>query len=335
MKKSDVWEIDHNEFKLLLNSEAQLRFLLRYAILAPSSHNSQPWAFGIKGTTIVVFPDKKRTLPVSDPLNRNLYIALGCSIENVHIAADYFGFKTNVELFPKESPEAVAKISLEKIREEVGDPDHLIFSIQRRRSNRGSYENQLPPQEVLAHLKNLASGEVFADFISDQKVKTQVVKFLMDFREDSFANRKFRAEMADYKRNNFSYSSVGIPGFTMGFGNLFSIVAPTLIRYMNIMRFIREPETALLTQHTPLFGVISSLGHDPKSWIAVGRLFGKILLELEKQGLQSSISALPLKGEELQHILGVAYVPQIFFRFGYAKTTPRHSPRLSVEKLLV
>ena len=46
-RNHDSWDISEQEFPEGGSIEAQLRFLLRFAILAPSPKNSQPWAFAI------------------------------------------------------------------------------------------------------------------------------------------------------------------------------------------------------------------------------------------------------------------------------------------------
>lgn len=38
--------------------EVHLKSLLAYAVLAPSSHNSQPWRFIVDGPTIAVCADR-------------------------------------------------------------------------------------------------------------------------------------------------------------------------------------------------------------------------------------------------------------------------------------
>lgn len=57
----------------------KLHFLLRYAILAPSGHNSQPWLFKIVGNNniIEVYADRSRALPLVDPDERELIISCG------------------------------------------------------------------------------------------------------------------------------------------------------------------------------------------------------------------------------------------------------------------
>jgi len=51
-----VWDIDAGEFPTDGPVEDQATFLLRYAILAPSSHNAQPWAFDVAGNELTSSP---------------------------------------------------------------------------------------------------------------------------------------------------------------------------------------------------------------------------------------------------------------------------------------
>lgn len=53
-----------------------------YASKAPSGHNTQPWKFHITDSTITVLPNLDVALPVVDRNNRELFISLGCAVEN-------------------------------------------------------------------------------------------------------------------------------------------------------------------------------------------------------------------------------------------------------------
>ena len=66
------YEVDEQAFPLYDAVQEQFLFLLRYAILAPSSHNTQPWKFRPTGDGVAVYADYSRRLPVVDPGNREL-----------------------------------------------------------------------------------------------------------------------------------------------------------------------------------------------------------------------------------------------------------------------
>ena len=74
----------------------QMRTLIHYATLAANGHNTQPWKFAIQENAIEIHPDTTRRLPVVDPDNRELWISLGCALENLLIAARAGGFNPEV-----------------------------------------------------------------------------------------------------------------------------------------------------------------------------------------------------------------------------------------------
>ncbi|MGI8858361.1 MAG: GNAT family N-acetyltransferase [Thermomicrobiales bacterium] len=58
------------------------------ARIAPSAHNTQPWRFApLADGHIVVRWDPARTLPVSDPTSRDLYLGLGAAVESARLRA--------------------------------------------------------------------------------------------------------------------------------------------------------------------------------------------------------------------------------------------------------
>lgn len=61
-----AWDVKIEDFFNLKTSNEKLRFLLNFAVLAPSSHNSQPWRFEVGEGMIKIFPDLSRRLPESD-----------------------------------------------------------------------------------------------------------------------------------------------------------------------------------------------------------------------------------------------------------------------------
>ena len=72
-------------------------FMVEYAIKAPSGHNTQPWLFRINENNIEIHPNFDRALPVVDFDNRELFISLGCALENLCITALEKGYDYDVE----------------------------------------------------------------------------------------------------------------------------------------------------------------------------------------------------------------------------------------------
>ena len=101
LRKKKVWEVSEKDFPETGTIEAQLRFLLRYAILAPSVKNSQPWVFSVQDNRIHLIADLDRGQPVADPTRRELFISMGCALENLLVAAEHFGFRAWGQLLPR------------------------------------------------------------------------------------------------------------------------------------------------------------------------------------------------------------------------------------------
>src|SRR5512138_3471222 len=77
-------------------------------ILASNPHNSQPWIFRITESTIDLFADRERQIGTIDPFLREMYIGLGCAVENMLLAAGAEGFSAALQLMPDPTEETHA-----------------------------------------------------------------------------------------------------------------------------------------------------------------------------------------------------------------------------------
>jgi hypothetical protein len=60
-----------------IRNDADLADMIRYATLAANGHNTQPWKFQIKNSTVTILPDFSRQTPVVDPDDHHLFASLG------------------------------------------------------------------------------------------------------------------------------------------------------------------------------------------------------------------------------------------------------------------
>lgn len=63
---SDPWKVSDRAFPATGSIDEQLRFLLNYAILAPSKHNTQPWLFHVDHNRVELSADQTRVLSLVD-----------------------------------------------------------------------------------------------------------------------------------------------------------------------------------------------------------------------------------------------------------------------------
>lgn len=118
--------------------------LVRAGILAASPHNTQPWLFEVVPDEITVYADTRRHLGLMDPYFREMYIGLGCAIENMVLAGAAEGYAVAVELAEGELSETlgaqtrlpVARLTLTQA---LAETTSLYDAIPRRRTNRYPY----------------------------------------------------------------------------------------------------------------------------------------------------------------------------------------------------
>ena len=78
------------------------RRTLSYAILAPSSHNRQPWIVDLReADSITLYVDRERLLPMTDPWFRQIMVGQGTFIESLLIALREGGMAPQLQLFPQ------------------------------------------------------------------------------------------------------------------------------------------------------------------------------------------------------------------------------------------
>lgn len=117
------------------DARAVRRELVRDATLAPSSHNTQCWKFGLGDRSISIMPDDQRRCPVVDPDDHHLFVSLGCAAENLVQAAAAMGFRGEAVFNPGTNESL--EISLVRATE-VRTP--LFEVIPRRPSTRGEFD---------------------------------------------------------------------------------------------------------------------------------------------------------------------------------------------------
>ena len=106
---------------------------LAHALLAPNPHNRQPWLVALSGTDrITLYRDERRTLPMTDPFHRQLFIGLGAFTELMVIAASADGYAVDLDILPEGDAGPIFTATLRRHAE----TDPLAAHILNRRSTK-------------------------------------------------------------------------------------------------------------------------------------------------------------------------------------------------------
>lgn len=124
------------------------RWALGYAILAPNSHNRQPWIADLREPdAITLYVDRERTLPMTDPWYRQIVVSQGTFIESLVIALRERGLDPAVQLFPQGefAPREVDDRPVARITWKAGGTkDPLFASLLRRQTAKVDYDMSRP-----------------------------------------------------------------------------------------------------------------------------------------------------------------------------------------------
>ncbi|HEX9028557.1 MAG TPA: twin-arginine translocation signal domain-containing protein, partial [Anaerolineales bacterium] len=175
------------------------RPLIAAAILAPSGHNTQPWKFSVQGQTLRIFPDKNRSLAVVDPEDRELYISLGCALENLLVAAAHAGFAGEPIYFPPGQPECIQV----ELSAAPASSDPLFDAIRSRQSTRDRYDGKPVPNSVLNQLGVLSpEREINTQLFTSAASIEPLVEWVMAGDRSQYADPAFIAELTAWVRFN-------------------------------------------------------------------------------------------------------------------------------------
>jgi hypothetical protein len=332
---SNPWIIDEADFYELETHRAQMQFLLRYAILAPSGHNTQPWTFRITGDGVQVFADTSRRLMIVDRNDRELLLSVGAAIANFRVAAAHFGFETTVA-YETRSLESLPVATI-LVRETCG-PDAglaaLFPAIRKRHTNREPFDEQpLEPTALQAICDWIDANSDTLRLILPRD-KERVAELVEGAERALIARPAYRAELAEWVGNE---RNDGLTAEALGMPPLLAGIAPWLIRNFDGGGF-QAPRVADLTRTASMLVVVTS-DEDQAELVKAGERFELLLLTTTRFGLQYSFLSAPVEVDEtrerLRLLIGGSRQPQLLLRIGSATTPAQPTRRRAVENVIL
>lgn len=341
----EIRDINDSDFFQLKSSDEKIKFLLRYAILAPSTHNSQPWLFKIKNNGCEIYNNQEIKIIEADPLGRDLYVSFGCLLENLIIAAEYFGIFKETRYSGDGQDNLIAEIVFKNLdlpsppasRDKT--PSRLLTAIKKRINSRGLFENKEVAAEFVQRINGLNSFpglELY--FVSEKSKIKKLAELTAQGLMAAYQNPKFRQEMSGWMHSSFSKKRDGLPGYSLRMPALISLIFPFLVRRFNMGKRVGKLNY-LSASSAPLIAVIGARENSRKNWLDTGRLVERIMLEAQTAGLKTSIFVAAIEiGElykEVQKVLASDLIPQLLICVGYMNFEQKPSPRHPAESKII
>lgn len=324
-------DLSIQDFPRIYPIQKQLRFLIRYAILAPSTRNTEPWRFTIETNQVRLRADLTRWQQVCDADRRELYLSLGCALENLLVAAEQVGFRYSVAYLPGQPDESVAAaVAFLPGGGRSPKRDALrLETIVARRTARGRYSDQAVSDDDRRALQRCASERgVSLTFVEEPAIKQAVEQLSTTAHEISFANPAFRHELAQW----IGEGAFGTPWPLSQAGKL-AVGQPMAARQLARL-------DALALESSPLLALISSAQDDRMAQIKSGQVLERLWLTATARGLGLQPLSVPLElpvlRNELTKVTG-ARLPwaQQLVRIGHPRHGNGHqTPRRPLDEVL-
>ena len=330
--KKDMWEVSEHDFPGSSPIEAQLRFLLRYAILAPSTRNSQPWAFSVQGNRIHLIADFRRGQSVADPNRRELYVSLGCALENLLVAAEHFGFRHGVTYFPEQGhAELVATVTFAP----GGAPSEArlgatVAALLRRHNDNGVFRSAPVPEQLRLRLMACAvEPDLQLHLTDDRHFRRWINALTLEADRVEFADPAFRKELSYW----IGQGAFGTPPVMARLGR-------AVVSRVNLAEPVARQDHAIV-ESAALLGLISATGDSHLVHVRAGQLFERVWLTATAMGVSIHPMSQTMRHPELRAAVGellpsLSWTPQHLFRVGFSsREEGHHTPRRPVEDVLI
>jgi hypothetical protein len=313
----------------------RMRELVRYATLAASGHNTQPWRFSVREDAIEIRPDLTRRLPAVDPQDRELWISLGCALETFRIAAGADGLATMVT-YPDAAE--VIRVQLTADRANSG----LLFdAIPQRQNTRSAYDGRPVRSADLDHLRGLELEHgVGLHLVTSPAELETVLGYVNQANLSQYADEAFRSELIEWVRFNRREAMATLDGlYSQCTGN------PSVPQWLGRLFVARmkpqeqaDADAAKLRSSAGVF-LVTSTTDDRSAWVRTGQVYTRLALTMTSLGIRSAFLNQPIEiaavRGQLPQALGLgASVPQLLVRFGHAPAMP-WSLRRPVDDVIV
>lgn len=321
------WDVSEADFPTEGTASDKLRFLINYAVLAPSSHNSQPWLFDISGDTLTLYADRTRVLPVMDPHDRELVISCGAALALLRISMHHFGYADSVQTFPDpERPDLLARVNLAAGHEPTPEDELLFGAILTRGTNRRPYDSRPVPDQIVEELQAASDSECAQlRTVGDEDARNALALLIAEADRVQWSDKRFRNEVAAWVRPNISVSYDGIQSEALDYGDFTSYTVPQIIRTFDLGNG-QAAKDLELASGSPLLAVLATDTDTTTAWLATGQALAKVLLRAAAQGLSASYLNQPIEiaslRKKVQEVTGCATYPQIVLRMGYGPEVP-------------
>lgn len=316
----------------------QMHDLVRQAVLAPSSHNTQCWRFHVAEELIAISPDLTRRCPAVDPDDHHLFVSLGCATENMVHAALAAGFHANARF--DSVGDGLIAVNLEPTQKRITP---LFQAISERQCTRGDYDSQPISSAELRQLELAGAGDgVSVRMLTARPAMESVLEYVVAGNTVQMNDPAFVAELKAWIRFGADEALRSGDGLFAGAsGN------PALPRWIGsrLMNLFFTPKSeneryARQIRNSAGIAVFVSERNDKAHWVEAGRCYERFALQATALGIRNAFLNQPVEvgaiRPQFANWLGIGpnERPDLVVRFGRGPAMPL-SMRRPVQAVLI
>lgn len=299
--------------------------LVQVALLAPSSHNTQPWLFRLDDRVVDLLADRTRALPVNDPQDRELTISCGCALFNLRVAAAAAaGLEAKVELLPDAAEaDLLARVRLTRAADVRALAD-LVAATTERRTYRERFATAAVDPGALRSLVEAAASEgATLTVLEGAGQRRDAAALVAEGDAMQWSNPSWRRELAAWMHPRRRGDGLTLPALAIP-------VAQVVVRTFDMGHGVAAKDRQIADEAGAL-AVLASEGDGPQDWLTVGQALQRLLLVGVRLGLQASYLNQPVQvtalRPKLQQITGCSGHAQVLLRLGVPTRALPAAPR--------
>ena len=299
--------------------------LVRYATLAPSSHNTQCWKFSIDDKAITIVPDLSRRCPAVDPDDHHVFVSLGCAAENLVQAALAHGLGGDTTF---DGTRNIVRVALSPT---TAQDSVLYQAIPARQCTRADYDGKPLSGEELGLLERAGtSGEVRLLMLTEPVRMERVLELVVQANTAQMADPAFIKELKTWVRFNGADAVRTRDGlYSVASGNP---SVPTWIGDMAFGWFFtpKAENDKYTRQIRSSSGIAVFVGRnsDKAHWVDVGRCYERFALQATALGIRTAFLNQPVEVRSVRPQFADAVGltgqrPDLVVRFGRGPLLPQ------------
>jgi hypothetical protein len=312
-----------------------VRELVRFATLAPSSHNTQCWSFAVEGKGVTILPDLSRRCSAVDPDDHHVFVTLGCAAENLAHAALAHGLHAVTRF---DATRGAILVALTPTPERSSP---LYQAIPVRQCTRGDYDGKPLSTDELKLLERAGTSTgVRMLLLTERPAVESVLDHVLQGNTAQMADPAFVKELKTWIRFNSAAAlrtNDGLYSVCSGSPNIPSWIGDVAFGWFFTPKGENDKYARQIRSSAGI-AVFVGEAADKAHWVEVGRAYERFALQATALGIRNAFLNQPVEVAAVRSPFAAALGlpgqrPDLVVRFGRGPTLPP-SLRRPVESVL-